>query len=676
MSDQVDLQEFVSGFVAESDELVSAATAQLLEIEAGNTAGTLRPKAVRDLFRGLHTIKGLAGMIGVEPIVDLAHGLETVLRAADRAGGRLGAASVSLAVQVVQAISERVRAVADGRVPEPAPEALLEALATTDVSGPAAPPPAAPIPAWDQRMGAGERQQVMHAFAEGIPVYTVTFVPSENRSAQGHTIASVRAAMAAIGELVKVAPRATSAGVAFDLLIATRAGREALATAAATTDEAIVEIPPPAASAEGGSDAASAASLPARPVEDTASTAVAPIGRAVVRVELSRLDDLQELLSSLVVSRFRLERELVVQAERGVDVRRLRELADRQSLQLRELRRAILRARMVRMAEVLDPLALVVRSLVRPGSKEVKLVVDAHEAEVDKAVADRILPAIVHLVRNAVDHAIESPDERVAAGKPRVGTVQVNCTNIGNRLELVITDDGRGIDRAAIARRAGRTISDDSELLDVLTTPGFSTRDVVSQVSGRGLGMDIVRRIAVSDLGGDLEVRSVLGRGTTFTVRVPVTIAIVDVFSFALGAQSFVTPVATVDEIFELSDTHTHRPPSRAGTRAAVAMVERRGAVVSLVSLGELLSIDSTVPATKAIVVHRNGERLAFAVDRMLGRQEVVIRPIEDPLARRPGIAGATDLGDGRPTLVLDLVELGAGIARRQDALTAAARTS
>lgn len=675
----MDLQEFVVGFVAEADELVSAATAQLLEIEAGNTAGVLRPKAVRDLFRGLHTIKGLAGMIGVEPIVVLAHALETVLRAADRAGGHLGSRSVSLAVQVVQAISERVRAVATGHIPEPAPEALLEALATINLTAAVAPPPPrASIPAWDQRMGAGERQQVMQAFAEGIPVYTVTFVPSEAQSAHGHTIATVRAALAALGELVKVAPRATPIGVAFDLLLATRADRAVVATAAATTDEAIVLIEPPAPAESAAIEdrAAAATSLPASPIEDTASTAVAAIGRAVVRVELSRLDDLQELLSSLVVSRFRLERELVVQAERGVDVRRLRELADRQSVQLRELRRAILRARMVRMSEVLDPLALVVRSLVRPGVKEVKLVVDAHDAEVDKAVADRILPAIVHLVRNAVDHAIESPDERVAAGKPRAGTVQVNCTNIGNRLELAIIDDGRGIDRAAVARRAGRAISDDGELLDVLTAPGFSTRDVISQVSGRGLGMDIVRRIAVSDLGGDLEVRSELGRGTTFTVRVPVTIAIVDVFSFALGAQSFVTPVATVDEIFELSDTLTHRPPSRAGTRAAVAMVERRGAVVSLVSLGELLAIHSTVPATKAIVVHRNGERLAFAVDRMLGRQEVVIRPIEDPLARRPGIAGATDLGDGRPTLVLDLVELGAGIARRHDPIIAAPRSS
>jgi two-component system chemotaxis sensor kinase CheA len=176
--------------------------------------------------------------------------------------------------------------------------------------------------------------------------------------------------------------------------------------------------------------------------------------------------------------------------------------------------------------------------------------------------------------------------------------------------------------------------------------------------------MDIVRRIIVDQLGGELHVQSELGAGTTFRMIVPVTIAIIDVFSFVCGTHSFVVPVAAIEEIFEFAPEQRVAPPS-AGA-ASVSLLERRGRPISLVSLGEILAIDAGSAATKALVIRRNGELIAFAVDRMLGRQEVVVRPIDDVLARAPGIAGATDLGDGRPTLVLDLVELGARVTSRE----------
>ena len=175
--------------------------------------------------------------------------------------------------------------------------------------------------------------------------------------------------------------------------------------------------------------------------------------------------------------------------------------------------------------------------------------------------------------------------------------------------------------------------------------------------------MDIVRRIVVSDLGGELTMTSERGRGTTFTLDVPLTIAIIDVFSFECGKQAFVVPVASVEEILELGD---HRPvasPQSTRGRIPLTLFERRGRTLPLVSLGMLLRIDAGSAASKALVVRRGAEPMAFTVDRMLGRHEVVVRPIEDELADVAGIAGATDLGDGKPTLVLDLVELGAAVA-------------
>jgi two-component system chemotaxis sensor kinase CheA len=305
------------------------------------------------------------------------------------------------------------------------------------------------------------------------------------------------------------------------------------------------------------------------------------------------------------------------------------------------------------MTEVLEPLWLIARSASRGGTSEVKLELDVGTSELDKAVADRLLPAIVHLVRNACDHGIEATADRERAGKPAVGTVRVVAHELpGARLAIAISDDGRGIDRVAVGQRAGKAIADDHELLAVL-----STKDVVSRTSGRGVGMDVVQRIA-TELGGELAIASVLGEGTTFTLTVPLTIALIDGLAFQCGKQTFVAPVAAIEEIVELGDTVAPAAPQ--ATHAAT-LIERRGRAISVVSLGKVLALAGSEP-TKVLLVRRGSDLMGFSVDRTIGRYEVVVRPLVDPLARAPGISGATDLGDGRPTLVLDLNELGTNL--------------
>jgi two-component system chemotaxis sensor kinase CheA len=677
VSDRVDLREFVAGFIAESDELVATASAALLEIEAANAEGISKPRVVRDLFRALHTIKGLAGMIGVEPIVELAHELETLVRAADRAGGTLVREAVDVSLRGVAAIADRVRAVAEQQAPAAIPTELVDAItaaaARLDSSrgqtAPARGPTGQPR-GLDAALSPADRQQLAQGWRAGRRAWCVSFAPSEANAARGITIASVRARLSELGDIIKVLPRATPSGpasIAFDVLLTSEASREALAQAAATTAEQLVELtaplepgdPPAAPEAPREAREPAAGATP-----DDRGRGAGMLGRALVRVELARLDELQDQLSVLIVLRFRLEREVAALAGRGVDVRALRAVADLQGRQLRDLRRAILRARMVRVSEVLEPLALLVRSLGRGAQKEVRLELDTRDAELDKAVADRLLPAMIHLVRNAVDHAIEPVEERLARGKPRAGRVKVSCFDVGsNQLELVVEDDGRGIDRRKIAERAGQRIDDDASLLDVLTAPGFSTRDAVTRTSGRGLGMDIVRRIATGALGGELAMSTTPGAGTTFTLRVPLTIAVVDVFSFVCGRQTFVVPVSSVDEIFELRADQDILVPAASHARAPVHVVERRGQVIPLRSLATLLAIDGGDQARKAIVIRCQGAPVGFTVDRMLGRHEVVVRPVDDVLVKVTGIAGSADLGDGRPTLVLDLHALHARAA-------------
>jgi two-component system, chemotaxis family, sensor kinase CheA len=304
---------------------------------------------------------------------------------------------------------------------------------------------------------------------------------------------------------------------------------------------------------------------------------------------------------------------------------------------------------------------LIVRGMSRSTGKLVKLDIEAGTAELDKSVGERVFPAIVHLVRNAIDHAIESPEERRAANKPEQGLIKVYCFEHSNsELEVRVTDDGRGIDAGRVAQKAQRPLPrNDRELLDLITLPGLSSLDHATSNSGRGMGMDIVKRIVVETLGGSLSVETEAQRGTTFTLRIPLSISIVDSFSFACGGETFVVPVSMIEEIIEVESSNVTAPPAPNGN-ANIKLIERRGRAVPLLALAELFKLKQSAISSKALVIRRGEEPFAFAVERMFGQQEIVVRPLEDPLVKVTGISGATDLGDGKPTLVLDLVSLAA----------------
>ncbi|AUX41621.1 chemotaxis protein A [Sorangium cellulosum] len=657
MSDALDVGEFVGGYLVEVEEHLSASTANLLDVEAAVRAGESNPKAIRELFRSLHTIKGLSAMVGVEPVVDIAHAMETVLRAADRAAGSLSGSSVEVLLRGLRAIEERTRILAAKQPVPPAPSALLDALSALELA--VAPPPPAPEIIADPeilaKLGPGERVQLAQGVARGRRALRVDFVPSAARTAEGINITSVRERVAKIAEIVKVVPLSIPAtdrapgGISFALLVLTSATDAELASAASADSVRPLTVEPPVPLA--------VAALTADEPEEAADRE--PQLRGVVRVEVARLDDALDKLSALVVTRFRLARAAAGLRARGVDIRDLSEILREHDRQLRDLRGAIMRARMISVTELLERVPLVVRGLGRATGKQVRIEIDAGKAELDKAVAERIFPAIVHLLRNAVDHAIEPPAERRRLGKPEEGVVRVACfERSNNQLELSVSDDGRGIDREAVARRAGRPVPEtDAALLDLVTAPGLSTLDQATKTSGRGLGMDIVRRIAVEQLGGELAVRTTRGAGTTFTLRIPLTITIVDAFSFLCGDQPFVTPVAGVEEVMEIDPARIVRGPAPHRARGSTGLLERRGEAVPLWNLGAVLELDASA-ASRALVVRRNGAPFAFGVHRVLGQQEVVVRPLEDPLVRVPGVSGSTDLGDGRPTLVLDLVGL------------------
>lgn len=675
MTKTIDLEEYLGAYLSEAEEQLGVANAKLLEVDASIRQGDTNPRAVRDLFRALHTIKGLSAMVGVEPIVAIAHRLENSLRLADRSGGHLSADAVDTMLKGVRAIEQRVRALADKKSIAPPPPALLEAIDRLEpgfAKTGAEPPVDLDLdPALASKLAPFELAALACDGKDGRRAVRGDFTPSPANVARGLSINSVRERVSALAEIVKVIPLAVLAttdapgGLSFALLVLTSASNDDLAAAMGIEPEALRPLGKV-------TDVAPLVEEPWLASEEQEQSDAANVHRrSIVRVDVKRLDDAMEQLSALIVTRSRLARAVAAMAEAGLNTRELAQIVKDNSRQLRDLRAAILRVRMVPVTEVLDRVPLIMRGLRRESGKQVRLVVEAGNAELDKAVAERIFPAIVHIIRNAVDHAIEAPSERLRLGKPPDGTLVIACSAHSNtRLELTISDDGGGIDRAAVAQRVGHEISHaDGALLDALCLAGLSTRIAATTTSGRGMGMDIVKRIVVDQLGGELLMKTERGVGTTFTMRVPLTIAIVDAFTLECAGQRFVVPVSMVDEIVEV-DREKLRQGPRASTGQAryAGLLERRGEAVPLVDLASLFALAKSggVPR-QALLVRREGGAMAFGIDRVQGQQEAVVRPLTDPLVQVPGIAGATDLGDGRPTLVLDLVALGATLLTRKE---------
>ncbi len=672
MASEVNLQEFVAGFILEADEHLHSVNHNLVLVSEALRAGRLEPRAVRELFRSFHTIKGLASMVGAGPIVDISHELEGLLRTADRAGGQLSEVALDLLVKGTQVIEERVKSIPKVGVSgiQKISSRLIQELIHLQSSDL---PKTKPSAGQDLQLPkeilssltVGDREQVLQGLAAHRKLILVDFEPSPENMAVGLNITTIRERIHKIAELIKVAPHSAvraPTGIAFYLLILTELNLEDIATVLGVSGNAIneVEVKEPVASDE---EKALLSILEEDDFEDQTSSTESE--SASVRVNIRKLDEVLERLSELIVTRSKLTKITEKMSAKGIDTRELNAIVSENGRQLKRLRTAVTQARMVSLAELLQRLPLVVRGLTKDLGKSIDVFIQAGSAEVDKAVADKIFPAIIHIIRNSVDHAIESKTERKNSGKDETGVITVHCEDSsGTALTITIKDDGRGIDREAVARKSGQPVANkNEELLKQICTPGLSTREDVSLTSGRGMGMDIVKK-TLEMLGGSLSLSTQEGKGTVFILRVPVSITIIDVMSFISGGQVFVAPVAMIDEILEVDPTRLSLSPSITGHGPQPRLLSRRGETIPFLVLESVLKNqpEQTIPS-RAIVVNQLNGAVAFGIDRMLGQQEVVIRPLDDSLIRTKGMNGATDLGDGHPTLVLDLASLGAEYA-------------
>jgi two-component system, chemotaxis family, sensor kinase CheA len=375
--------------------------------------------------------------------------------------------------------------------------------------------------------------------------------------------------------------------------------------------------------------------------------------RRTLRVDLDKLDAMMNLVGELVVARGRLGQSLV-DAKAGDAALDAFYEAERLSS---DLQRLVLETRMVPLGPTFRQFTRTVRDLAATHGKQARLVIEGADVEVDTSVAEKIRDPLTHMIRNAMDHGIESPETRIAAGKDAVATIALRARHEGGSVVIELSDDGAGLQRARILARARarglvteRAQLSEREIQELIFRPGFSTAESVTELSGRGVGMDVVRR-NVASLRGNVEVASNEGQGTTFTLRLPLTLAVIAGFVVAAGGETYVLPMDTVQECVDL-------PAGGGASRHGTGVLDLRGEPVPYLRLRSALGAGAGGDRESVVVLSRDGGLAGLAVDAVLGEGQVVIKPLDRSLHGVRGIAGCTILGDGRVALILDVPSL------------------
>lgn len=646
--------ELLNDFYSEADEHLNAIRDALVALENSVHRADVDEEVLGKLFRSFHSFKGISAIVGLKPAETLAHASENYLRDLSRGSTVLTMAGLEALMTVTQRLEQIVRAHREkGAFPDNS--SLLEQLEEL------APESTAAVnePASAESVSASIGTDVEVAQARGAVVWNCTFVPTPALDARGVNVNAIRARLTEIGQILRASPEVRPNGtIAFDFVVSLR---ETVSDLESWERDGVTFCP--IEQAPESQPESAPVSTPTGRIEGEHNPFVAP--SHVVRVDLSRLDELMRITGELVIHRSRFEQQLTTHArgETILDPEELEEINASFARSLRDLRESIMRVRLVPVAEIFSRMPFVVRDLARETRKKIRLTLSGQQTEIDKFLVERLKDPLLHLVRNSVSHGIESVAERESSGKPAEATISLSASTVGDHVLIEVADDGRGVDEKRVAARAAALglrvpeFLDGAALLNLICEPGFSTRDEVDRASGRGVGMAVVNN-TIRELGGTLMMQSQPGLGTRFVLRVPLTLAIAEAFIVSSGAQKFAVPQTFVQEILQMAADRVHRVNQ-------TELLPYRDSVLPLVRLASLLR-EKTPTVLRPLVLVLSSERgsVGLVVDQVHGQREVVVRSIRDPLIQAPGIAGATELGDGRPVLILDAAALTNGTVR------------
>ncbi len=671
-------------FCEEADEQIELLDTSLIQLE-----GEPAPELLQQIFRAAHTLKGSSATIGHKKMASLTHAMETVLDAVRQGKKTAGAETVDALLAGLDALrvlaNEVVTRVDSGTETAGLEADILAVLEADDAPDAGAP---AAIEGWTGRRLSPELvAQATDELAQGSSCYFVQVAVAPDCQLPSIRSFQVLQEMEALGTILQTWPERESieAGAGeFSLagIVLSRQSEDQLQAALkVVTDVAEVSIQHIAAEALSDPIAMAApiaAAGAARPqlsiVESTAGPVAdgprAPKKAAAqsVRIDVERLDGLMNLVGELVIDRTRLQqiREQLSAVLKDANLTELTENFEETTSHLArvtdELQEQIMRSRMLPVRSVLTRLPRLVRDVATKCGKKVELVTAGEETELDRSVIEEISDPLVHILRNAVDHGIESPEDRRAAGKPETGTVTVTAWNQETYIYLSVKDDGKGIDTATLRRkvvekglmsREAAESATEEQAVQWIFMAGLSTAKVISDVSGRGVGMDIVRT-NIERLNGQITLHSTPGKGSEVIIQLPLTLATTKALMVMANSTVYAIPLVSVTEALAKHEADIH-------SVGGLKTLRLRQQLLPMIDLANALG-DRRPKSTEAgsfVVAARHGDRqVAFTVDRLLGEQDVVVKSLGDLVGNRKGLTGATILGDGTLGLIVDTASL------------------
>jgi two-component system chemotaxis sensor kinase CheA len=684
----VDLTRFLPMFFQETEEHLSAMEGHLLHLNLRSPD----PEALNSIFRAAHSVKGNSTIFGATRLAEVMHRIETILDHIRKEELRPTHDVVSLLLETCDTVREELRCLKDAAESDPAAlRAVYERLTQltqTDATpaetphDPAAPEgqrsarfrvevhlperegiTALPLSELYAELGTLGRVEDIQAGSSrgGAPTLSLFLLTPERQQAVRAKLVSLLGTENVRVERQHTPPRPDAQATA---ALTGRAAR-AEATAFGLFDEELSSI---------GSNGTPSGSATQTGVFDTSTlgrrsvdhdpnqsgfgrrtTDRVYLDRSSIRVDVDKVDRLLNLVGELVIA----QSMLAEAAQRGTAVQDvgLRDSVAYVGRQTRDLQEAVMGIRLLPLDFLFSRMPRLVRDLAHKLGKDVELVTHGGETELDKELIEKLADPLMHLVRNSLDHGIELPDAREAAGKGRRGCIQLRAVHQGGGILVEVEDDGAGFDREKMLRKAEERglyvhpAMGDEEVWQLAFAPGFTTVEEVSDVSGRGVGMDVVKR-NIGALSGHIDVRSSRGEGTIIAIRLPLTLAILDGMTVEIGGESFIVPLSFITEAF------LAQPGRIKSIAGGPQVIQVRESYVPMLDLEPLLHISHEAlhaEARIAIVVEADGRRAALAVDRLLGQQQVVIKSLETNYRRVPGIASATVLGNGRVALILDV---------------------
>ena len=615
----MELNRYLDLYLSESEDHLRLLNAALLALEEGDATA-----AIEEAFRAAHTLKGMSGTMGFMAVTDIAHDLENLLEQIRSGERTIDAQLIDLLLGSADRLERAIAASASGEPVEEAPPAPPSSTSTA---------PAPPKPA-----------KTIASLLAGTPYARVSLKADEQMKIARALIMTRTLVQKGLVERSEPEQFGDDFDGEFALILKADADRDAVTNFLAMLPEVasfsieqsqkpvVAEKPKPAA--------------PAVAPEPT------PSKTNFLRVDQRRMDEVAEGLGEMAILQGGIEQ--LVAGQRG----QLGDLTTRMTRLITELQHTVLAMRMVPVGDVFDRYPRMVRDAARALGKEVEFKIEGREIEIDRAILEEIADPLVHLLRNAIDHGIEPPAARYGAGKDEKATLVLRAWRDRSSVRIQVEEDGRGVNPRKVlekARQKGLHVPDtndvtNEELLRILAMPGFSTAEQITDVSGRGVGMDaVVSKIRA--LGGAIDMQTTLGEGTTFTLRLPITLAIAQALRVRVGEEDYAIPLTHVAEALELDSVTIERNKGR-------EVVRLRDEVLPLIRLRSVLQSPSTGTETAAVVAELGERRTALAVDRLVGREQILVKQFDGAVGTLPIFSGVTLLADGRPALVLDPISV------------------